>query len=179
MIGHSMGGLVVQQLLDGPGFGRRGHRAGAAARRIAGPRATWAGLPAILSGHWHKVRDMSLRRFAWSFCHTPGRRAARGLRAPGRRRRRAGSTGSSVRPRHRGRLSQREARAFAHHGASGDRAVDASTIRWNYAGTAVRRPSRSSEFPDRTHWLIADTGWRKSPTRSWAGSTEAIDAGRG
>jgi alpha-beta hydrolase superfamily lysophospholipase len=46
--------------------------------------------------------------------------------------------------------------------ASKDRAVDASTIRWNY-----RKYSHSSavtellEFPDRTHWLIAAPGWEE------------------
>jgi alpha-beta hydrolase superfamily lysophospholipase len=46
--------------------------------------------------------------------------------------------------------------------ATRDRAVDASTIRWNY-----RKYRRSAavtelmEFPDRTHWLIAAPGWEE------------------
>jgi alpha-beta hydrolase superfamily lysophospholipase len=47
-------------------------------------------------------------------------------------------------------------------GGSLDRAVDASTIRWNY-----RKYRRSEavtelmEFPDRTHSLIAASGWEE------------------
>jgi pimeloyl-ACP methyl ester carboxylesterase len=69
LIGGSMGGLVVQLLLD-RGLGSVGVAIEPAPPRgvLAGPRGTWAGLPAILGwGSWHEVRTMPFRRFAWSF----------------------------------------------------------------------------------------------------------------
>jgi len=165
LIGHSMGGLVVHLLLD-RGLGSVGVAIDPAPPRgvLAGPRGTWSGLPAILGwGTWRKVRTMSFRRFAWSFCHTSA--ADEQLSAyetqvvptPGRL--------------YWQLLLGRSTKVNFRNGArapllitagSLDRAVDASTIRWNY-----RKYRRSEavtelmEFPDRTHWLIAATGWEE------------------
>ncbi len=165
IIGHSMGGLVAQQLLD-RGLGSVGVAIDPAPPRgiLAGPRATWAGLPTILAwGSWRKVRPMSFRRFAWSFCHTleadeqlaayqrqvvptPGRLYWQLLF--GR------DTGVDFRNPKRAPLLITA--------ASRDRAVDASTIRANYARYR-RSPAITEllEFPDRTHWLIAAPGWEE------------------
>ena len=165
IIGHSMGGLVAQLLLD-RGLGSVGVAIDPAPPRgvLAGPRATWAGLPAVLAwGSWHKVRPMSFRRFAWSFCHTlplDEQRAAfesQVVPTPGRLYwQLLLGIATKVNFRNATRVP------LLITAATRDRAVDASTIRWNY-----RKYRRSAavtelmEFPDRTHWLIAAPGWEE------------------
>jgi alpha-beta hydrolase superfamily lysophospholipase len=166
IIGHSMGGLVAQLLLD-RGLGSVGVAIDPAppAGVIAGPRSTWAGLPAILAwGSWRKVRPMSFGRFAWSFCHTMAFDEQRTtyerhvVPTPGRLYwqllLRSGATRVDFRN---GRRAPLLITA-----ASQDRAVDASTIRSNYRkyrhSAAV---TEFIEFPDRTHWLIAAPGWEE------------------
>ena len=115
---------------------------------------------------------MSFRRFAWSFCHTsqvdeqliayetqvvptPSRLSWQPLLSQ--------STNVNFR-------NGTRAPLLATAGSL-DRAVDASMIRWNY-----RKYRRSEavtelmEFPDRTHWLIAPSGWEEiaDAVLSWA-----------
>lgn len=166
VIGHSMGGLVVQMLLD-RGLGSVGVAIDPAPPRgvMAGPRSIWAGLPAVLGWRtWRKVRPMSFNNFAWSFCHTLGvdeQLAAyekQVVPTPGR-------LFWQV------LLNSRATKVDFRNGdrapllitaGSLDRAVDASTIRSNYRkyrrSTAV---TELIEFPDRTHWLIAAPGWEE------------------
>ena len=163
LIGHSMGGLVVQLLLD-RGLGSAGVAIDPAPPRgvLAGPRATWSGLPVILAWRsWRKVRPISFRRFAWSFCHTMGldeQLAAyenQVVPTPGRLYwQLLLGVGTKV------NFGNDTRAPLLITAASRDRAVDASTIRWNF-----RKYRRSKavtelvEFPDRTHWLIAAPGW--------------------
>ena len=166
IIGHSMGGLVVQLLLD-RGFGSVGVAIDPAPPRgvMAGPRGTRAGLPAVLGWRtWRKVRPMSFKSFAWSFCHTLGvdeQLAAyerQVVPTPGRLDwqllLRSQATKVDFRNGDRAPLLITA--------GSLDRAVDASTIRSNYRkyrnSTAV---TELMEFPDRTHWLIAAPGWEE------------------
>jgi alpha-beta hydrolase superfamily lysophospholipase len=165
LIGHSMGGLVVQLLLD-RGLGSVGVAIEPAPPRgvLAGPRGTWAGLPAVMGwGTWHKVRNISFPRFAWSFCHTSGvdeqltAYETQVVPTPGRLYWQL-LLGQATRVDFR----NADRAPLLITAGSLDRAVDASTIRWNY------RKYRNSEavtelmeFPDRTHWLIADTGWEE------------------
>ncbi len=166
IIGHSMGGLVAQILLD-RGLGSVGVAIDPAPPRgvLAGPRATWSGLPAVLSwASWRKVRPMSFKRFAWSFCHTLGydeQRAAydrQVVPTPGRLYWQlllfSGATKVD--------FSNGTRAPLLITAASKDRAVDASTIRWNYR--KYRHSGAVTElmpFPDRTHWLIAAPGWEE------------------
>ena len=165
LIGHSMGGLVVQLLLD-RGLGSVGVAIDPAppCGVLAGPRATWAGLPSILAwGSWRKVRPMSFGRFAWSFCHTLPRveqlaaYESQVVPTPGRLYWEL-LLGIATKVNFRN-----DARApLLITAASRDRAVDASTIRWNYR--KYRRSAAVTElmgFPDRTHWLIAAPGWEE------------------
>jgi alpha-beta hydrolase superfamily lysophospholipase len=165
IVGHSMGGLVAQMLLD-RGLGSVGVAIDPAPPRgvVPGPRATWSGLPAILGWRtWRAVRPMSFRRFTWSFCHTLGvdeQLAAyerQVVPTPGR------LYWQLLLGRNTGVNFENATRApLLITAATLDRAVDASTIRSNY-----RKYGRSGavtellEFPDRTHWLIAAPGWEE------------------
>jgi alpha-beta hydrolase superfamily lysophospholipase len=106
---------------------------------------------------------MSFRRFAWSFCHTlplDEQRAAyesQVVPTPGRL---YWQLLLGIATKVNFRNATRAPLLIT--AATRDRAVDASTIRWNY-----RKYRRSAavtelmEFPDRTHWLIAAPGWEE------------------
>ena len=165
IIGHSMGGLVAQMLLD-RGLGSAGVAIDPAPPRgvFAGPRATRAGLPTILSwGSWRKVRTMSFGLFAWSFCHTL--EADEQLAAYERQV--VPTPGRLYWQLLFGRATKVDFLKILRApllitAASKDRAVDASTIRATFRkyhrSTAV---TELMEFPDRTHWLIAAPGWEE------------------
>jgi pimeloyl-ACP methyl ester carboxylesterase len=174
IIGHSMGGLVAQMLLD-RGLGSVGVAIDPAPPRgvFAGPLATWSGLPTVLGWRtWRKVRPMSFKRFAWSFCHTLGvdeQLAAydrQVVPTPGRLYWQL-LFGRAVKVNYKNATRA----PLLITAAALDRAVDASTIRWNfrkYRGSAS--VTELVEFPDRTHWLIAAPGWEEVADRvlDWA-----------
>jgi pimeloyl-ACP methyl ester carboxylesterase len=184
LIGHSIGGLVVQMLLD-RGLGSVGVAIDPAPPRgvLAGPRAIWSGLPTLLSwGSWRKVRGMSFRRFAWSFCHTlpvdeqHAAYEAQVVPTPGRLYWQL-LTGVATKVNFRNGNRPPLLITAALH----DRTVDAWTIRRNFG--KYRRSEAVTElieFPDRTHWLIAAPGWEEvaDAVLDWAESANWADAAR-
>jgi len=165
LIGHSFGGLFVQMLLD-RGLGAAGVAIDPATPRgvLPGPTTLWAALPVFLSPlSWRRTVRMSLRSFAWGFAQdlspeemratyeryvvpTPGRiyyQAALGI----------GTRVDYANP-HRAPLLLTAGEK--------DRTAPTSMIR-----SAYRKYQRSSaitafkEFPGRTHWLIASSGWEE------------------
>jgi pimeloyl-ACP methyl ester carboxylesterase len=165
LIGHSIGGIVVQMLLD-RGLGAVGVAIDPAPVRgvVPTPTALRAALPVLLSWRgWNRTVTMSPKHFARSFANdlpatdqrtaydqhvvpTPGRlyyQLATGI-----------GTGVNFKNANRAPLLL--------IAGEEDRTIDASMVRANY-----RKYGRSSavtefkSFPKRTHWLIAGPGWQE------------------
>ena len=167
LVGHSLGGLFVQMLLD-RGLGAAGVAIDPAPPKgvLPGANAVRASLPVLLGwGSWQRVRRMSLKSFQWGWVHTlsePEQRAAyeqviptsgriflQALLAP---------LTDVTKVNYRNSL---RAPLLIIAGEL-DRTVEA---RMNLAN--FRKYSRSTavtdyrEFPGRTHWIVEQPGWEE------------------
>ena len=163
LIGHSFGGLIVQMLLD-RGLGAVGVAIDAGPPRGVLPslRAILSALPVLLAWRgWARILTMSMQGFSTNFANTlppdqmkqtyeryiipvPGRiffQAALGL-------------GNGV------TFKNPKRAPLLLISADEDRTSTASMVRAMYR-KHKRAPSRTDiiEFPDRSHWLIAEPGW--------------------
>jgi pimeloyl-ACP methyl ester carboxylesterase len=163
LIGHSIGGIIVQMLLD-RGLGAAGVAIDPAPVRgvLPTPTALRAALPVLLSWRaWDRAVTMSPAHFGWSFAHdlspadqrsvydqhvvpTPGRlyyQLATGI-------------GTAV------NFKNSTRAPLLLIAGEGDRTIAASMVRMNF--NKYRRSSAVTElktFPNRTHWLVASPGW--------------------
>ena len=174
LIGHSFGGLIVQMLLD-RGLGAVGVAIDAGPPRGVLPslQAIWSALPVLLAWWgWSRILTMSLQGFSTNFANTlpatqmratyerfiipvPGRiffQAALGL----------GNAVNFKNPRRAPLLLI---------AAAQDRTSTPSMVRAMYR-KHKRAPSLTEivEFPNRSHWLIAEAGWEEVAEKAirWA-----------
>jgi pimeloyl-ACP methyl ester carboxylesterase len=163
LVGHSFGGLFVQMLMD-RGLGVAGVALDAAPPRgvLATPKAFRAAIGVLLTWRgWMKVIQPSYKAFSWGFVHALPESARREafnryvIPTPGRpffqaafgKANRVDWTNSKRGP-------------LLLTAGGMDRTVPKQMNRANY-----KKYSRSSaitelkEFPERTHWLIAEPGW--------------------
>ena len=165
LIGHSFGGLIVQMLLD-RGLGSVGVAIDAGPPRGVLPslRAVRSALPVLLAWRgWSRILTMSLNSFSTTFANTlpasqmkatydryivpvPGRiffQAALGL-------------GNGV------KFANQKRPPLLLIAAGQDRTSTTSMVRSMYK-KHIRAQSRTDivEFPEFSHWLIAEAGWEK------------------
>jgi len=181
LIGHSMGGLVVQMLLD-RGLGATGVAISPAPARgiLPTPTALRAALPNLLTWRgWSRVLYMSRARFAWGFANTSSdvKQAAafekHVVPTSGRLYYQlAFGIGSGVAFRNSDR-----APLLLIAGES-DRTVEPAMVRANY-----KRYKRSvavtdyMSFPDRSHCMIGAAGWEEVADYAMAWCLSQVRAG--
>ena len=165
LIGHSFGGLVVQQLLD-RGLGAVGVAVDPASPRgiVVTPTALRTALPVFLAWRgWSRALTMTFGQFASGFANgmpTGEQRAAYDrhiVPAPGRLFYQAAvGAGTGVNFRNAGRAP------LLLIAGEKDRTVPIAMVRSNF-----RKQQRSGavtdfkSFPDRSHFLLAEPGWEE------------------
>jgi pimeloyl-ACP methyl ester carboxylesterase len=165
LIGHSLGGIIVQMLLD-RGLGAAGVAIDPAPVRgvFPTPRALRAALPVFLSWRgWSRTVTMSSKHFAWSFAHTLPAADQRTVYerhivpTPGRLYYQL-ATGIGT-----GVNFKNAARApLLLIAGEADRTIEPAMVRANY--NRYRRSPAVTElktFPNRTHLLVASPGWEE------------------
>jgi len=165
LIGHSLGGLVVQKLLD-RGLGAAGVAISPAPARgiVPTPTALRAALPNLLTWRgWSRVVYMSRDRFAWGFANTSsGIQQARiyeRLVVPTSGRlyyQLAFGIGSGV------AFKNPDRAPLLLIAGEKDRSVEPSMVRANHA--RYRRSAAVTDymsFPNRSHFLIGADGWEE------------------
>lgn len=165
LIGHSLGGIVVQMLLD-RGLGAVGVAIDPAPVRGVFPTsgALRASLPVFLAWRgWNRMVTMTPEHFAWSFAHTlpvADQRAAyeqHVVPTPGRLYYQlAAGIGTRVNFKNAARAP------LLLIAGENDRTIEPSMVRANYE--KYRRSPAVTElksFPNRTHWLVAAPGWEE------------------
>ena len=165
LIGHSFGGLIVQMLLD-RGLGAAGVAIDAGPPRGVLPSATAIGaaLPVLLMWRgWSRIASMSFGSFSTTFANTlPQREQRRAYErhivpAPGRIYFQAAlGIGNAV------DFANPKRPPLLLIAASEDRTSTPSMVKAMYRKHS-RAPSRTDihEFPNRSHWLIAEPGWEE------------------
>ena len=165
LIGHSFGGLIVQMLLD-RGLGAAGVAIDAGPPRgvLPSPRAIKSALPVLLAWRgWSRILSMSFKGFSTTFANTllplqlretydehivpaPGRiyfQAALGL-------------GNGV------TFKNPKRPPLLLTAAAEDRTSTPSMVRAMYRKhSQALSPTDIFEFPNRSHWLIAEPGWEE------------------
>jgi pimeloyl-ACP methyl ester carboxylesterase len=183
LIGHSFGGLFVQQLLD-RGLGAAGVAHGPVPPRgvLPRPRALRAALPVLTAFNgWNRALSMTFDHFSRDFAQTLPHDAARDaydrliVPAAGRLLFQAAlHIGTRVDTR-----NSRRAPLLLIAGES-DRTIEASMVRATY-----RKHRRSSAitafraFPGRSHFLIGEPGWEEvaDAALDWAAGVSSIVRG--
>ena len=170
LVGHSFGGLWVQLLL-GRGLGRAGVAIDSAPPRGVLP-LQWSAIrstvPALLTLAPRRPVSLTLEQFRYAFVHTLSEAAAREAWerqvVPETRRIIFQAAGAPLDPLSPLRVSFAKADRAPLLLVAGarDRIVPAAQNRANYAKYRFS-PARTSfrEFPDRTHWIIAQDGWEE------------------
>jgi pimeloyl-ACP methyl ester carboxylesterase len=165
IVGHSFGGLIVQMLLD-RGLGAAGVAMDAGPPRgvLPSPGAIKSALPVLLAWRgWSRILSMSFKGFSTTFANTllplqlretydeyivpaPGRiyfQAALGL-------------GNAV------RFKNPKRPPLLLTAAAEDRTSTPSMVRAMYRKhSQAPSPTNIVEFPNRSHWLIAEPGWEE------------------
>jgi pimeloyl-ACP methyl ester carboxylesterase len=163
LVGHSMGGLVVQKLVNA-GLGRRG-----VCIDSAPPQGIFSfewsllrsNLPTINPLAGHRACHMTVERFHYTFCNTmtldETRRAFEALVVPESRDVARSSTGAD------GQVDFRRPHApLLFVAGERDHIIPASLNRKNlaaYSDAGSRRDYR--EFPGRGHFICAQPGWEE------------------
>ncbi|MBB6243845.1 alpha/beta hydrolase [Rhodanobacter sp. MP1X3] len=174
LMGHSFGGLIVQMLLD-RGLGAVGVAIDAGPPRGVLPSFTAikAALPVLLAWRgWSRILTMSFDSFANTFANTLARDEQRRtydkqiVPAPGRIYFQAAlGIGNAV------HFNNPKRPPLLLITAEKDRTSTPSMVRAMYSKHS-RAPSRTDimEFPNRSHWLIAESGWEEvaSKALAWA-----------
>ena len=174
LIGHSFGGLIVQMLLD-RGLGSAGVAIDAGPPRGVLPSATAvrAALPVLLMWRgWSRIASMSFKSFSETFANTLPQSERRHaydhqiVPAPGRIYFQAAlGIGNSV------DFANPRRPPLLLMAASQDRTCTPSMVNAMYRKHS-RAPSRTDihEFPNRSHWLIAEPGWEEVADKAlkWA-----------
>ncbi len=165
LVGHSFGGLIVQLLLD-RGLGTKGAALDPAPPRGVAPSwtAVQSSMPVLLSWQgWAKIHNMSLQSFSKTFANAlpasemqltyeqyivpaPGRiffQAALGL-------------GNEIHFANPNRVPLLLVAGLADKTASPDM-VRATYAKYKKFSNAVE----ITEFPERSHWLLAEPGWEE------------------
>ena len=165
LMGHSFGGLIVQMLLD------RGLGACGVCFDAGPPRGVLPSLTAISSAApvllawrgWQRILTMSLKSFAASFANTLPQEAMKPtydryiVPAPGRIYFQAAlGVGNAV------KFSNPQRPPLLLIAASEDRTSTPSMVEAMYRKHS-RSPSPTAikQFPNRSHWLIAEPGWEE------------------
>jgi len=177
LIGHSFGGLIVQMLMD-RGLGCAGVALDAGPPRgvLPSPIAIRSALPVLLSWHgWRRILTMSFAGFSKNFANTVPQAQLQAIYdthivpAPGRIYFQAAlGIGNGI------RFSNPARPPLLLIAASEDRTSTPSMVR-----AMVRKhrkaPSKTDyiEFPNRSHWLIAEEGWEDVAEKAlaWAETT--------
>jgi pimeloyl-ACP methyl ester carboxylesterase len=165
LIGHSFGGLIVQMLLD-RGLGAAGVAIDAGPPRgvLPSPKAIKSALPVLLAWRgWSRILFMSYKGFSTTFAKTLMASKQREtydqhiVPAPGRIYFQAAlGLGNAVKFRN----SKRPPLLLT--AAAEDRTCTPSMVRAMYR-KHLQAPSQTDilEFPNRSHWLIAEPGWEE------------------
>jgi pimeloyl-ACP methyl ester carboxylesterase len=163
LIGHSFGGLIVQMLLD-RGLGAAGIAIDAGPPRgvLPSPRAIQSALPVLLAWRgWSRILFMSFKGFSTTFANTlaPSQQQETYdqhiVPAPGRIYFQAAlGIGIAI------RFKNPKRPPLLLTAAAEDRTSTPSMARAMYRKQR-QAPSRTDiiEFPNRSHWLIAEPGW--------------------
>ena len=174
LIGHSFGGLIVQMLLD-RGLGAAGVAIDAAPPRGVLPSVTAirSALPVLLMWRgWSRIASMSFKSFSTTIANTLSQSEQR--RAYDRH-----IVPTAGRIYFQAALGVGNAVDFANPkrppllliAASEDRTSTSSMVKTMYRKQS-RAPSRTDihEFPNRSHWLIAEPGWEEVADKAlkWA-----------
>jgi pimeloyl-ACP methyl ester carboxylesterase len=174
LIGHSFGGLIVQMLLD-RGLGSAGVAIVAAPPRGVLPSvvAIRSALPVLLMWRgWSRIVSMSFKSFSTTIANTLSQSEQR--RAYDRH-----IVPTAGRIYFQAALGVGNAVDFANPkrppllliAASEDRTSTSSMVKTTYRKQS-RAPSRTDihEFPNRSHWLIAEPGWEEVADKAlkWA-----------
>lgn len=189
LIGHSFGGLFAQILLD------RGLGAAGVAIDSAPPRGIWAYEPTALRSlmtaltHWriwHKVVRWKYSNFRYAFVHTLPEAEARAaydryvIPETGRIFFQSAIAMLNGKSPTRVNFSNGTRAPLLLIAGAKDRIVPAVINRRNmkaYAKSAARTDFR--EFPDRTHWIIAQDGWQEVAEHAATWLSELGLAGQG
>jgi pimeloyl-ACP methyl ester carboxylesterase len=165
LIGHSFGGLIVQMLLD-RGLGTAGIAIDAGPPRgvLPSPTAIKSALPVLLAWNgWSRILYMSFKGFSATFANTlsPLQQAETFEKhivpAPGRIYFQAAlGIGNAV------NFKNPNRPPLLLITAAEDRTSTPSMVRAMYRRHR-KAPSKTDiiEFPDRSHWLIAEPGWQE------------------
>jgi len=163
IIGHSFGGLIVQMLLD-RGLGAAGVAIDAGPPRgvMPSPTAIKSALPVLLAWRgWSRILTMSFKSFSTTFANTLPASEMKAtydrhiVPAPGRIYFQAAlGLGNGV------TFKNPNRPPLLLVAAAKDRTCTPSMVRAMYRKHS-RAPSRTDiiEFPHRSHWLIAESGW--------------------
>jgi pimeloyl-ACP methyl ester carboxylesterase len=179
LMGHSFGGLIVQMLLD-RGLGASGVAFDAGPPRGVLPSltATMAAAPVLLAWNgWNRILTMSFKSFSKTFANTLAPAEQRPaydkyiVPAPGRIYFQAAfGIGNAV------NFKNPKRPPLLLVAAAQDRTSTPSMVRAMFKKHS-RAPSRTDiiEFPNRSHWLIAEPGWQDvaSSAIEWAESLGA------
>ena len=174
LIGHSFGGLIVQMLLD-RGLGAAGVAIDPAPPRGVLPSVTaiWSALPVLLMWRgWSRIASMSFKSFSTTIANTLSQSEQRRaydryiVPTPGRIYFQAAlGVGNAV------DFANPKRPPLLLTAASEDRTVTSSMVKAMYRKHS-RAPSRTDihEFPNRSHWLIAEPGWEEVADKAlkWA-----------
>jgi pimeloyl-ACP methyl ester carboxylesterase len=165
IIGHSFGGLIVQMLLD-RGLGAAGVAIDAGPPRGVLPSFTAikSALPVLLAWRgWSRILTMSFKSFSTTFANTLAPSQQREtyeqhiVPAPGRIYFQAAlGFGNAV------KFNNPKRPPLLLTAADEDRTSTPSMVRAMYRKHR-QAPSQTDiiEFPNRSHWLIAEPGWEK------------------
>ena len=163
LIGHSFGGLIVQMLLD-RGLGAAGVAIDAGPPRgvLPSPRAIRSALPVLLAWRgWTRILSMSFKGFSTTFANTLAPSQQREtydqhiVPAPGRIYFQAAlGIGIAI------QFKNSKRPPLLLTTATEDRTCTPSMVRAMYRQQR-QALSRTDilEFPNRSHWLIAEPGW--------------------
>ena len=184
LIGHSLGGLTVQMLLD-RGLGAAGVAIDPAPARGIYPRpnALRAALPVLAAWNgWNRMATMTPEQFAWGFAHlsTPEEQRAAFeqyvVPAPGRLYYQlALGIGTGV------NFGNPDRAPLLLISGEQDRTIEPSMVLQEYA--RYQRSGAVTEFrsyPDRTHWIIGMPGWEEIADYAieWADRNATLHAAR-
>lgn len=165
LIGHSFGGLIVQMLLD-RGLGAAGVAIDSAPPRGVLPSltATRSALPVLLARRaWSRILTMSFESFADTFANTLPQSQMRAaydrhiVPAPGHIYFQAAlGIGNAV------TFANPSRRPLLLVTATKDRTSTTSMVHAMHARhRRAPAPTEMREFPNRSHWLIAEPGWEE------------------
>jgi len=185
LIGHSIGGLIVQLLLS-RGLGAAGVAVNPGPPRgvFPTPRALWTALPVLLAWRgWRRILRMTYEQFVAGFVHELPERERRAayeehvIPTPGRPYFQA-----AFGPFHQATqvdFLRADRAPLLIVAGERDRTAPASMNRANHR--AYRRssaPTDFHEFPRRSHWIIAEPGWEEvaSYALSWVRARGVLEA---